>query len=136
MNKHYSSTSIVSAVLAQHFLLLDFDPKKSKAIATDVYETIGITFSSQEEADKAHRQAAIKGIYDAVTKIGEFRGFECGFVSGFYGFDINGNPTREFEAILNGKSGAAGWDAGRKLAVESKFEINDWLSEPLPTTKK
>lgn len=123
-------SEIVQAVVEQHFLSTPtsspFSPAEAKEIAKKVYEMMGCTFISDEKAAEAYQQAAISGLYAAVATIGQARGFETGFVSGFIGFDMSGNSTRSYEKALHGELGAAAWDAGRELAQRNKFDINEW----------
>ncbi|EGQ9333578.1 TPA: hypothetical protein I6675_003364 [Vibrio cholerae] len=123
-------SEIVEAVIAEHFLSTGnstpFCPIKAKEIAKKVYEMMGCMFISDEKAAAAYQQAVINGLYAAVATIGQARGFETGFVSGFIGFDMSGNSTRAYEKGLHGEQGAAAWDAGRELAQANKFDINEW----------
>ncbi|EKO3667238.1 hypothetical protein M3891_003014 [Vibrio metschnikovii] len=123
-------SEIVEAVVEKHFLSTGkstpFSPTEAKEIAKKVYEMMGCMFISNEKAAVAYQQAVINGLYAAVATIGQARGFETGFVSGFIGFDMSGNSTRSYEKGLHGERGAAAWDAGRELARENKFDINEW----------
>ncbi|EKO3632391.1 hypothetical protein M3894_002921 [Vibrio metschnikovii] len=122
-------SEIVQAVVEQHLLATTqspYCPMEAKVIAKKVYEMMGCMFISKEKEVEAYQQSAIKGLYAAVATIGQARGFETGFVSGFIGFDMSGNSTRNYEKALHGEQGAAAWDAGRKFAMEKKFDINEW----------
>lgn len=114
---------ILNAVARSYINLNSFDKKTGLAVSKAMYKAFKVTSSDMKET---LNQTAMDALYHAVGIIAEQFGFDSGpYSQGYIGFDVSGNSTREHAASIH-ENGAAAWDAGRSLAIEHGFDVNQW----------
>jgi hypothetical protein len=115
---------ILDAVAHSYINLNKFDKKTGIALSRALYKALKVTSADMNET---LNQTAIDALAHAIGIIGKDRGFTSGtYVGGYWGFDYSGNSTRAHAAVFN-ENGGAEWDAGRALALDHGFDINDWI---------